>query len=370
MKFRKITISESERGFLFKKGRFVKMLEAGVYISGGAKQILTAKLSEPLTGRFDMAMLNAFLKDNNFRNQVIIQEVPDKQIAVHEVNGHFRDVLKAGTYIYWKISENHSFHLYDITKPEIPADTQLCEKLSKAGCMVHFRIPEHQKGMLFINEKFEKELASGVYYFWYDGTAKYRVNYIETKKRLLNLNGQEILTKDKVGIRLNFVCSFQVTDCIKACLEIEDYEEQFRTAVQLTVREFVAGCTLDEILTQRDTIAKQLLEILKPKVKAIYIDVWDAGIKDVILPGDIRDIMNTVLLAEKKAQANVITRREEVASTRSLLNTAKLMDENKTLYKLKELEYLEKICENVGNISVSGGDLLEHLRAIIGSDKN
>ncbi|MBQ8824090.1 MAG: slipin family protein, partial [Ruminococcus sp.] len=66
------------------------------------------------------------------------------------------------------------------------------------------------------------------------------------------------------------------------------------------------------------------------------------------------------------AQANVITRREEVASTRSLLNTAKLMDENKTLYKLKELEYIERICENVGSISISGnGDLLTQLTNLL-----
>ena len=68
----------------------------------------------------------------------------------------------------------------------------------------------------------------------------------------------------------------------------------------------------------------------------------------------------------KRAQANVITRREEVASTRSLLNTAKLMDENTTLYKLKELEYLERICEHVGNISVSSnGDIISQLTKII-----
>jgi hypothetical protein len=76
--------------------------------------------------------------------------------------------------------------------------------------------------------------------------------------------------------------------------------------------------------------------------------------------------MNTVLLAEKKAQANVIARREEVASTRSLLNTAKLMEENRTLMRLKEMEYLEKICDNVGNRTVNGGsDLLGQLTAIL-----
>lgn len=76
--------------------------------------------------------------------------------------------------------------------------------------------------------------------------------------------------------------------------------------------------------------------------------------------------MNTVIAAEKRAQANVITRREEVASTRSLLNTAKLMDENETLYKLKELEYIERICENVGSINLNGGsDMLAQLAGLI-----
>lgn len=78
--------------------------------------------------------------------------------------------------------------------------------------------------------------------------------------------------------------------------------------------------------------------------------------------------MNSVLVAEKTAQANVISRREEVASTRSLLNTAKLMDENKTLYKLKELEYLERICDRVGEISVNGNSgLVEQLGQLIGN---
>ena len=91
------------------------------------------------------------------------------------------------------------------------------------------------------------------------------------------------------------------------------------------------------------------------------------AVRDIILPGEIRDIMNTVLIAEKKAQANVIARREEVASTRSLLNTAKLMEENKTLYKLKELEYLERIFENVSTITVNGsGDILSQLASVLG----
>jgi len=83
------------------------------------------------------------------------------------------------------------------------------------------------------------------------------------------------------------------------------------------------------------------------------------------LPGDVKEIMNQVLIAEKRAQANIITRREETASTRSLLNTAKLMEENTMLYKLKEMEYVEKIAEKINNISLSGsGQIVDQLKQI------
>jgi hypothetical protein len=104
---------------------------------------------------------------------------------------------------------------------------------------------------------------------------------------------------------------------------------------------------------------------LKDKEQDYGAEFLFAGVKDIILPGEIKDILNTVLIAEKKALANVITRREETASTRSLLNTAKLMDENHTLYRLKELEFMEKICDNIGNISLNGGGLLEQLNSLL-----
>ncbi len=113
-----------------------------------------------------------------------------------------------------------------------------------------------------------------------------------------------------------------------------------------------------------------MLQKLKERQQDYCVEVIGAGIKDIILPGEIRDIMNTVLVAQKRAQASVITRREEVASTRSLLNTAKLMDENRTLYKLKELESIERICSNVGSISLSGGsDLLTQLAGLLQGEK-
>jgi regulator of protease activity HflC (stomatin/prohibitin superfamily) len=90
-------------------------------------------------------------------------------------------------------------------------------------------------------------------------------------------------------------------------------------------------------------------------MEEIGLSVGDIAIKDVILPGEMRDILNKVVTAEKEAEANVIRRREETNATRSLLNTARVMAENPVMMRLKELEALEKIADKVQTLTVHNG---------------
>ncbi len=126
----------------------------------------------------------------------------------------------------------------------------------------------------------------------------------------------------------------------------------------------------DELLEKKDAIVPFILDAVKNTADNLGVAVNGFGIRDIILPGDVKDIMNKVLIAEKNAQANSIMRREETASTRSLLNTAKLMEDNTMLWKLKEMEYVEKIADKISNISVSGnGALIEQLKQIFVAQK-
>jgi regulator of protease activity HflC (stomatin/prohibitin superfamily) len=146
-----------------------------------------------------------------------------------------------------------------------------------------------------------------------------------------------------------------VSDPVSITLRRQDYKAQLYVLAQLILRELAGKYRFDDLLRQKDNIGGFALEKLREREKDFFVVFSEAGVKDIILPGEIREIMNTVLVAEKAAQASVITRREETASTRSLLDTAKLMDENATLFRLKELEYLERICDKIGSISVDGG---------------
>lgn len=88
---------------------------------------------------------------------------------------------------------------------------------------------------------------------------------------------------------------------------------------------------------------------------AIGIEISNIELKDVILPGEMREILNQVVTAEKQAEANVIRRREETNATRSLLNTAKVMAENPVMLRLKELEALEAIAGKVERLTIHNG---------------
>ncbi len=125
--------------------------------------------------------------------------------------------------------------------------------------------------------------------------------------------------------------------------------------MQFAIREAVATRTLDDILAARDTIDREVRDFVEERVKALGAEIGEIGVKDVILPGDIRELLNKVVEAERIAKANLIRRQEETAATRSLLNTAKLMENNPLLLRLKELEALEKLVEKVGRIDLHTG---------------
>lgn len=361
----KTIINENQRGLLFKNGKYEKMLEPGKhsFLSRNITVEIMNIADEFKLTDFD---LSVFLNDKVLKEQLEIIDVADETMALHYINGKFTDCLTSGRYAFWKVFHTHKFEIIDRKDPEVPDEfPKYIFDVLPRRLFFKVEVAEYQKARLYYDQKYVKLLNEGTYYFWNNGT-RIMASLVDTRLLQMDIAGQEMLTLDKVALRINFVGHYKITDYIKIFTEIDNYEEQMHVTLQLILREYIGKYRLDEILENREQIADYAFHKMKEKEENFYVRFYDAGVKDIILPGEIRDIMNTVLIAEKKAQANVIARREEVASTRSLLNTAKLMDENQTLFKLKELEYLEKICENVGNITVNGGtDLLSQLTNIL-----
>jgi regulator of protease activity HflC (stomatin/prohibitin superfamily) len=366
--FNKVTIQTDERGLLFHKGDFVKVMGPGTYrFAPWSQDTVTVKsVTKPFL--VEGKDLQLFFQDNELLQELDVVRVQDHEYALHYEDGQYVELLKPGVYAFWNVLRKHTFIQADIRQPELPTEIDLSVLPKLTGYVQSYEIESFEVGALFYNHIMQRELKPGKYYYW-KGPIAVLVKTIDLRQQQMDLLGQEMMTEDKVTLRLNFVCHYKITNPLRS-LQIRDFEEQMHIELQLVLREYVGALKLDDLLRRKQEIATYVLTKLREKSEEYGVQFISAGVKDVILPGDMKEILNTVLLAEKKAQANLITRREETASTRSLLNTAKLMDENQTLYRLKELEFLEKICEKVGSISLTGGgDLLKRLDALIGEKK-
>jgi regulator of protease activity HflC (stomatin/prohibitin superfamily) len=114
--------------------------------------------------------------------------------------------------------------------------------------------------------------------------------------------------------------------------------------VQFAIREAVAMRTLDEILAARDTIDRKMRAFVTERAGNLSVEIGEIGVKDEIPPGDVRELRNKVVEAERTAKANLIRRQEETAAT-----------DNPLLLRLKELEALETLVEKVGRIDLHAG---------------
>lgn len=364
----KYIIKDNQAGFVLKNGVFQKMITSGTYHFSRVAGYTVA--IEEMLGEMDYLEVpyQVLARDAAFLNATVHTEIPDGSVGFIYMNGKLTSFASRKDYVFWNVFDKYEVRIVPMTETAIGAEvTKQMLSLVPKHYYTEVSVGEGEVGLVYYDNVMQRQLSKGVYRFWnYYHAVSCCV--LDMKQKELDIVGQEILTKDKIGIRMNVACMYKIRDAVEFVSTISDLKGQLYPTVQLVIREIVGNYKLDEILEAKEQISGEIYEALKGREEMFCVNFLTAGIKDIILPGEIREIMNSVLVAEKAAQANVIARREEVASTRSLLNTAKLMDENQTLYKLKELEYLEKICEKVGEISVNGNvGIMEQLGKMMGT---
>lgn len=365
----RVRINVGKVGLVFRRGDYHHMITEGVHWVTLFEEVMIYDRSMPFQPKADGIAnyeLNLLLRDVQLKQELVVAEVQDYEIVLQFEDGRFTKVLPPGQYAYWKGIKEYAFLEVDLRKIEItePIDISILSRQALTPFVRVFVVQPYERGVLYVDGRFEKMLASGTYYFWKNAQT-INVDTVDMRQTQAEVLGQEVLTKDKAAIRVNFPGNYQVVDVEKALVENKDYALQLYTAMQIALREFAGTYTLDELLGNKEQLSVFVLDAIKNKASALGVKIIDCGVKDIVLPGDMKEIMNQVLMAEKQAQANVIKRREETASNRNLLNTAKLMEENEMLFKLKEMEYVEKIAEKVGEITVAGnGQMINQLREI------
>tara|TARA_Y100001934_G_scaffold277165_2_gene375324 strand:- start:209 stop:1309 length:1101 start_codon:yes stop_codon:yes gene_type:complete len=360
---KRVRITNGSVGLVFKNGELIKVLEKGTHWLFFNEMLIRYDL----TKRLELPVAFEMVKDcNELIEMLHVVEVKDQELVLVFENGNFREVLTSGRHLFWNKLLDYNFIKADMSQLEIPKeiDNNLLSRYELARFVRVFEVSAHEEALLMIDDVYTQKLNAGIYRFWKNDTSV-KIARVDLRHLQLEVSGQELLTKDKAAIRINFFANHKVVNSEKAILDNKDYSKQLYVALQLSLRAFVGQYTLDELLSNKVTIAESVFTEVLEVTEDLGVLLLSCGIKDVILTGEMKDIMNQVLIAEKRAQASVITRREETASTRSLLNTAKLMADNEMLYKLKEMEYVEKIADKIGEITLNGnGGMVKQLKEI------
>jgi regulator of protease activity HflC (stomatin/prohibitin superfamily) len=138
---------------------------------------------------------------------------------------------------------------------------------------------------------------------------KVEVVLVDARERDLTIKGQEILTADKVAIRVSIVVQFQVTDPQAALHRVSSYEERLYTDVQLAARRSLASMTFEEILTNRNRLSEDIRRDVKESAASYGVAIFRADVKDLVFPGNLQEIMNRVLAAERMSQVQMVEAR-------------------------------------------------------------
>ncbi len=337
-------IRSYEVGLHFRDGEFQGLLAAGSHwffdpLGKVRVEVVSQRSPWLVHEQLDLIIKSGLLKD-----RAVVLDLKDTERALVWIENRFSHVLPAGQYAYWTGQKQVRVEVIDIRQVRFQHEQfkVIVRSPLAAKLLDVCEVPRDRVGVLFIDGRFVEVLAPGEYAFW-KGPAEAKVVEVDLRETMVDVSGQEIMTSDKVTLRINAVVTYKIADARKALSQTDDVRQALYRETQLVLRSVVGARELDAFLSDKDSVAKEIEDNVRRRASELGLDLASVGIKDVILPGEMKDLMNKVTQAKKAAEANLIARREETAAMRSQANTAKLLAESPTLMRLRELEVLEKI---------------------------
>ncbi|MFO1429175.1 MAG: slipin family protein [Candidatus Competibacteraceae bacterium] len=363
---RTFLIKKDERALLFRKGDFVTILGPGEHRFFDPLARLAVEVYALQQPRFEHRLAEYLLKEEPAlaAEHFHVIELGATDIALRYENEVLVELLAPNTRrLYWKgfIDIRHEVIAIGEQFEVPPALVPLLAHGGRGGFRVAgvegvyaLQVPEYHVGVFYVDGRIERILEPGLHaYFRFN--RELRAETVDLRLQALEVSGQEILTRDKVALRVNLTAGYRISDVKLAFARQAKPVDYLYKELQFGLRAAVGTRTLDELLENKGVIDEVVSAHIRRVVEGFGLTIESVGVKDIILPGDMKTILAKVVEAEKSAQANVIRRREETAATRSLLNTAKVMEDNPVALRLKELETLEKVTEKIDRISVFGG---------------
>lgn len=360
---KKISVRKDQLALLSRNGDYYKVLHAGEHLLPwlNTPEVLLITLDGSEVPDVLADYLRRFQPDWVER-YCVVADLSETEAGALYMDGILLEILPPSTRrLYWRVEDDLT--LVRMNTQQVQVQTEVMNAVLQPrrkgavkgrDAILTVQVPAWQVGVLKIDGETQALLPPGLTAYW-------KINHlveaevVDTRLQVLEVSGQEILTKDKVNLRINLAANWRYSDVLLAFSQLTKPIDHLYRELQFALREAVGTRTLDELLEDKQVIDDVVSEQVKSRMLPFGMEIASLGVKDIVLPGDMKNILAQLVEAEKSAQANVIRRREETAATRSLLNTAKVMENNPVALRLKELETLERVAERIDNISVFGG---------------
>ena len=356
MFLKRFKIRSYEVGLLFRDGEFRGLLTTGTVWFTDLMNKVRVDVVSQRDPWIVHEKLDLIVKSGALTGRAVVLDLKDYERALVWIENRFSHILPAGLYAYWTGQKQVRAEVIDVRQVRFEHDQfKVIARSAFAQKLLDIcAVQRDHVGVLFIDGRYVETLAPGEYAFW-KGPADARVVDVDLRETMVDVSGQEIMTADKVTLRLNAVVTYKIADARKAVSQTDDVRQALYRETQLVLRGVVGARELDLFLTDKDAVAKDIEEGVRRRAAELGLDLASVGIRDVILPGDMKELMNKVTEARKAAEANLIFRREETAAIRSQANTAKLLADSPVLMRLRELEVLEKIA-SAGKLNIILGE--------------
>ena len=353
---RRYKILPHQLGLMFRDDQFVRLLTTGTHWLVDPLYRCRVELVSTREVVFQHKQMEQLIDSEQLKGHAITLELSDYERGLVWINGRFAEILRPGAYALWTTQKKVRAEVVDARQVRFEhVDLPVISRHHNASTLMNVcDVDRDHAGVYHLNGRYIETLSAGRYAFWRD-TGNTRVVEVDLRERMIDITGQDVMTADNLTLRLNTVIAFRVTDVRRAVSASQCIEQSMYREAQLALRDMIGARLLDDLLLNKQAIAAETQRELGDRVAQFGAEVVSFGIRDVILPGEMKELLNQVTQAKKAAEANLISRREETAAMRSQANTAKLLDANPTLMRLRELEVLEKVASST-NLKVVLGE--------------
>ena len=285
-----------------------------------------------------------------------VVDVAPQEVAAAFARGQFVACLGAGRWLHYDAAGELELERYDLRAE--PAPIPEGDRLPLDNPMYSRGVSDAGTALVLLRDgKPVRALAPGRWRAW--AGSRWGLKEVALSLQALDVAAQDLLSRDQIPVRVKPAVSVRVEEPVRVLAE-PDWLNQVYLAAQLALREVVAGRDLDQLIGEREALSAELRDRARAHLPAVGVALEVVSVKDIILPGEVKDLMGKVTLARKEAEALAIKRREETAQTRQLANTARLLESNPVLMRLKEIEALGEIAAKIDRITLVGsGDMVK-----------